>query len=118
MNPNNDQLMSWLRSTIAIVSGMAITAGYGNSETWATVGGVILLLVPFVWGTFVHTDAAKIAQVAALPDVAKIISVPSPNPESAVAIAVDDRNQPKVTNSIGVSLPNPTAASAAKKVTI
>ena len=55
------------------------------------------------WGAMTHTDSAKIAAVAALPDVAKIVAVPSPDRNSAVAAAVADQEQPKVTNSIGVS---------------
>lgn len=116
--PNQDQAISWVRSTVAMIGGIAIGAGYGNAETWTMIGGVVTMAVPYVWGWFAHTSAAKlsaisdmrpsdkraafaqvpdsvkIAAVEAMPDVKRIVVLPTA--KNGVAEAVADETRPKV----------------------
>ena len=115
---NQDQILSLVRTTLASVSVWAITKGYGDSQTWAVIGGVAALVVPYLWGLYVHSDAQKInavaamtgsqknvafvgvsdstklAAVEAMPDVKAI--VPVTGATGAVAAAVADPSRPKV----------------------
>ena len=50
-----------------------------------------------VWGLMKHTDAAKIAEVSALPEVKSIVIKASAPASSAGAAAAIDPAQPKVT---------------------
>ena len=92
--PSMDQVISWVRTTIALISGWAMGRGIGDANLWMMVGGVATALVPYVWGTFAHSDAAKIAAVADMPDVKKIEVRPSAT--GALADAVTDPTRPKV----------------------
>ncbi len=91
MTPNSDQLLSLLR-TLLQIAGTAIVA-HGtlgiNGAMWEQISGGILMLAPIVWSMFAHTDSAKIAAVAAMPDVEKIVV------------------QPKATDGVGAALADP-----------
>lgn len=82
------------------VATLLIALGFPPVEvsTWLGIGlaavGVLSVLVPGIIGAFKHTDKAKIASVAALPDVAKVEVVPTAKPE--IAALAEDNNQPKV----------------------
>jgi len=100
--PNQDQLLSVLRTLIGFGSGIAVGKGLVTVDqatmigdaTLTTIGGAATL-VPLIWGLFAHTTSAKIAAVTALPDVKKIVTVSVPiNP--AVAAAASDATQTKV----------------------
>lgn len=84
---------------------------YVAAKGWipeSSVGDVLAALSAAgaaIWSVYNKTDTAKIAAVEAIPDVAKIVAVPNPDPTGAMADAVADSARPKVTNSIGVSAP-------------
>ena len=96
MTPNSDQLLSLLR-TILQIAGTAIVA-HGtlgiNGAMWEQISGAILMIAPTIWSMFVHTDSAKLAAVAALPDVEKIVV--QPQASDGVGKALADPTQTKV----------------------
>lgn len=71
---NRDQILSLVRDILKIV-GMGLiangTVSAGGWDIWTTgiveVAGCGLVVGPIIWGQFAHTDAAKIASVAAMP---------------------------------------------------
>ena len=72
MNPNLDQILSLVRSIIAVFGGYAIGRGWINEEQLTLFAGIAASLVPLIWGMAVHTDTAKLASVAALPGPEKL----------------------------------------------
>lgn len=66
MNPNQDQVLSWVRTTIAGVAGFAIGHGYGSAELWSMISGIAMLVVPYLWGAYMHTSAAKLEAIAGM----------------------------------------------------
>ncbi len=96
MTPNTDQLMSLLR-TLLQIAGTAIVA-HGtlgiNGAMWEQISGGVLMLAPVVWSMLVHTDAAKIAAVEAMPDITKITVKASAT--DGIADAANDPSRPKV----------------------
>jgi hypothetical protein len=119
MEPNQDQVMSIVRSTIAVVSGWAISKGYGDSQLWLMIGGLAGVIVPYIWGVYAHTNAAKLAAIVSMPraeknatfnqisDGVKLASVEampavkrivvSSAASNGVADAANDTNRPKIT---------------------
>lgn len=101
--PNQDQVLSLVRSILAIVGTMLATKGVVSSSDWTTYSGAILVFVPIVWSMFAHTDSAKLKAVEAMPDVKNIVVVngkletPTPAASAAVAAAADP-SRPKVVN--------------------
>ncbi len=95
MYPNQDQVLGLVRNLLALGGGVAIGRGWITGEQLAQIGGLAGGLVPVVWTLFAHTDGAKLAAVAALPDVKKIITVAAPTSD-AVKVAVTDSSQPKI----------------------
>jgi hypothetical protein len=69
--PSSDQVQSWVRTTIAGVGGWAVGKGYGDASLWTMIGGVASLAVPYVWGAFAHTNAAKLEGIATMPRAEK-----------------------------------------------
>ena len=71
---NSDQLMSLLR-TVLQIAGTALVA-HGTlgitGAMWEQISGAVVMIAPVIWGIYAHTDAAKIASVASMPDVAQI----------------------------------------------
>jgi hypothetical protein len=96
MTPNNEQLMSLLR-TLLQIAGTAIVA-HGtlgiNGAMWEQISGAVIMIAPIVWSMFAHTDAASIAKVAAMPDVEKIVVQPKAADDVGAALA--DPTQTKV----------------------
>lgn len=93
--PNLDQILSLVRAILVILGSVLVTKGFPQSN-WEAIAGVVVMLVPVVWSMFVHTDAQKLKAVEKLPDVAKIVPVSIPDPNSAVAAAVEDPARVKV----------------------
>lgn len=91
---NQDQFMSWFRTTLGGVATLAVEHGIVNGQTATAITGVVVGLVPLLWGYFVHTDSGKLAAVEALPGVEKIIT--GPDATDGVAAATADRDRPKV----------------------
>lgn len=103
---NSDQMLSALRTLIAVLSGVAIGHGWLTADQAATLGanvlaivGALATLVPLLWGLKSHSDASKIAAVAAMPEVAKIVPSATAARDSAVVQAAFDPSQPKVVRS-------------------
>lgn len=70
---NQDQLLSTLRSILAIVGGWAVGRGYITNDQLVLIGGALTALVPVVWGIAVHTTSATIKAGAAADGVEKIV---------------------------------------------
>ena len=102
---NQEQLLSLLRTVLKVVGASVVAHGTMgiNGAAWEQISGAIMMLAPIAWDMYVHTDAAKIAAVTAMPDVAKIVPTVNAAPTSAVAVAAADSAQPKV-----VAAPAPT----------
>ena len=96
MTPNTEQLMSLLRAVLQIMGTALVAHGtLGiNAALWEQISGGVLMLAPVIWGMFAHTDAAKIASVAAMPDVEKIVVQPLAS--DGVGAALADPTQTKV----------------------
>lgn len=74
-NFDQDQVLSYTRTTIAGVSGWAIGKGYGDAQLWTMIGGVAGIIVPYVWGRFAHTSTAKLAAIATMPPADKRVAM-------------------------------------------
>ena len=66
--PNQAQVLSALRWVVTVGGGFATTKGYLSSDQVTLILGVISTLVPLIFSFTVHTDSAKIAAVANIPD--------------------------------------------------
>lgn len=108
---NQDQFLSWLRTTLGGIGALAVQYGLTNSNTATWITGALVAIAPFVWGYFVHTDSAKLAAVEALPGVEKIVT--APNAADGVAAATADRSRPKVVAEF--PSPSPYATSSQRK---
>ena len=93
---NSDQLMSLLRTLLQIAGTALVSHGtLGiNGAMWEQISGAIIMVAPVVWSMASHTDGAKIASVAAMPDVAQIVVKSTAKDGAAQAAA--DPTQPKV----------------------
>ena len=66
---NNAQLLSLLRTILQIIGTFVIAHGSMgiNAAMWEQISGAVIVVAPTIWGLFSHSDAAKIAAVAAMP---------------------------------------------------
>ncbi len=64
---NQDQILSMIRSILAVVGGWAVSKGYATDDQLVLAGGILTALVPLVWGMAVHTKNAKAAAVQLSP---------------------------------------------------
>lgn len=93
---NLDQFLSWLRTTMGGVGYLLASYGVtGADEWWPTVTGIVLAVVPYIWGYVSHTNAAKLVAASDVPGVDKIRILPNA-PADVIAVANDD-GIPKVT---------------------
>ncbi len=74
---NQDQLLSTLRSILAIVGGWAVGRGYITNDQLVLAGGALASLVPLVWGIAVHTHKATVAAAQAVPSAQVLVSDPT-----------------------------------------
>ena len=93
---NQDQVMGILRVVVPMVIAYCVAKGWVSTSQAADVGAAVITIGAAVWSGVAHTDSAKIAAVAAMPDVAKVeikstAAVGSPGQTAAV-----DTAQPKV----------------------
>jgi len=86
---NQDQFLSWLRTTLSGVGYLATSYGITSGSTAATVSGIIMAAAPYVWGFFVHTDAAKLQAAGAVPGVRPVEVTSSAAPDLQ-RLAIDD----------------------------
>lgn len=119
MEPNQDQILHLVRTTIGFISGWAVAKGYGDANFWVMISGVAGVIVPYVWGLYANSNAAKLNSIAAMPagaknaafnqisDSVKLASVEampdvkrivvSSAAKDGVADAAADNSRPKVT---------------------
>jgi hypothetical protein len=112
-----DMIGGILRAVVPPALTYVVAKGWIPQESVGDVLAALSAVGAAIWSVYNKTDSSKIAAVEAIPDVAKIVAVPNPNPDGAVKAAVDDENRTKVTSSTGVLSPNPSVA-ASRKVTI
>lgn len=93
---NQDQLLSLLRAVLQIIGTAVVAHGtLGiNGAMWEQIAGAVVMIAPALWGVAVHTDAAKIASVTAMPDVTAVVVKAGAVDGAATAAA--DPTQPKV----------------------
>lgn len=97
MTPNLDQFLSWLRTTMSGVGYLLTSYGVTGADTWwPTVSGIILAVVPYVWGYVAHSNSAKLLSAKDVPGVEKIKIDAAAAPPDVMAVA-KDANVPKVT---------------------
>ena len=102
MGPNLEQIKSAARDLLQIVGTLLISGKvWGITESnWAAITGLVMMLLPFIWGMFVHTEANAVAVAAAIPAVKKVEVEPTPagaalakaagsTPSAVVVIAPD-----------------------------
>lgn len=105
MQFNVDQIQSFIRWALSLsgpVGAYLISRGMTpealDSVTTAIISivGVIPPAIALIWGIKAHTDAAKLRSVESMPDVKSIVSIVNPDPNSAVAAAIDNPKMNKV----------------------
>ncbi|SRR6266699_2052720 len=92
---NQDQLFGILRIAAAVILPILTAKGYVPAGAVTDITSAVVAIGAAGWSWGAHTDGAKLAAVAALPDVRKIITVTSPT-NDAVKAAMNDSSQPKV----------------------
>lgn len=115
MTPNSAQLISLL-STILKIAGTAIVA-HGtlgiNGAMWEQISGGVLLLAPVIFDMFKHTDSATIERVAAISPEAKNVAfagISDATKIAAVAAMPDVEKivvQPQASDGVGAALADP-----------
>ena len=96
VTPNQDQVLSAVRTFIALACGLGIANGYITSDTATLITAFGLALVPLLWGVLVHTNNNKIAAAEALPNVQAIVVPVTASRDSAASKAASDSSRPKV----------------------
>ena len=86
---NSDQLLSLLRTLLQIAGTALVSHGTLGitGAMWEQISGAVIMIAPMIWGMYAHTDAAKIASVAAMPDVEKIVVQPAAGDGVGAALA-------------------------------
>lgn len=92
--PNQDQVMSFVRWALTALGTILTTNGTVSASVWQQVSGIILMIFPFVWSMFVHTQAATVMKAAAIPGVEPIRI--NSNAAPALQKVAADRSVPSV----------------------
>lgn len=93
--PTQAQVESLVKTLFGFLSGWAVVHGYGDANLWMSLSGIVLGLVPVIWGLVRNTHASQVKQVAALPEVQSVVIVPGT--KNGVGAAAADPAQPKIT---------------------
>ena len=93
---NSNVVMGILRALIPGLVAYAAGRGWISASSAGEIGAAIITLGSAAWSASTNTQAASIAAVTAMPDVAKVVPRANAAPDSAVAIAAADPAQPKV----------------------
>ena len=111
-----DMIYGILRAVIPPALTYVVAKGWIPEASGGDVMAALSAVGAAIWSVYLKTDSSKMAAVEAIPDVAKIVAKPSPDPNGAVAEAIDDPDRPKVVNSIGMSnqIPSQATSSALK----
>lgn len=96
--PNQDQVLSALRWLLTVAGGYAAQRGYLDNEQVLSITGAVLALATVAWGLFAHSKQQKLASVAAMPNVATIVTTDQKTADAApsekVVSAVDQATKP------------------------
>jgi hypothetical protein len=71
---NQDQVLSIVRSVLKIGGTLLVAYGYVSDQQWITITSAVIAVAPMVWDMYVHTKQAKLAAVAAMPEVKGIVT--------------------------------------------
>jgi len=74
---NSDQVLGALRALVPTIVAYAVGKGWIPAASAADVGAAIIALGAAGWSVYAHTNTNKIAAVAALPDVQKVVTTPT-----------------------------------------
>lgn len=119
MTPNNAQILSAVRWLLTVGGTYLVARGMSQDmvddlSTWIILGfAIVPPFAAFVWGLFVHTDAAKLAAVDALPKDQIVGVVVAPTATNGIRAAATNPALTKVM----LATPAITAAIAAAPVT-
>ena len=91
---NQDQFLGLVRNATALGSGIAIGRGWISAETGTLIAGGVLSFVPLAWSFFAHTNLAKLAAAATVPEVKAIVV--EPNGNKVIEEAARDPSQGKI----------------------
>lgn len=94
---NQDQFLGALKIIVPSAVSYLVGKGYIPAGTAADVGTAIVTVLAASWSWWAHRDSARIAAVAAMPDIAKVVIAAGASSTSAAAQAANDRDQTKVT---------------------
>ncbi len=70
---NQDQILSLLRSLLAIAGGWLVSKGLLNDSQFATLSGAIMAVAPTIWGILTHTETATVKAAERAPGVVKVV---------------------------------------------
>lgn len=79
MNPNT--WISWITTGIGLAVPMAVTQGWISPSTSASLISAAGVLVPIIWGGFIHSDSKVVQTAGAIPGVKPVEIGPSAAPE-------------------------------------
>jgi hypothetical protein len=89
-----EQFLSWLKTTMGLIAGIAGSYGVGNANIWAMISAIVIGIAPYVWGYIANTKLAQIQKAAALPEVSSVVIKPLAT--NGIAAAAADPTQPKI----------------------
>ena len=69
---NSDQLMSVVRAALQIVGTFLTTYGLITAEQWQPMLGGLMMIIPVIWGIYVHSKWYTVKAAARLPEVSKV----------------------------------------------
>lgn len=98
--PNQEQVKSAIRWAMATFGPFLTANGYASDSMIQLGGGILISLVPFVWGLFAHTQENAVAVVG---EIAK-------DPTSPVKGVVVENNM--AGRKLAESIPGPTVVPA------
>jgi hypothetical protein len=97
-----EQFLSWLKTTLGFVAGVAVAKGYISDQGATAIIGAVIAVVPLVWGFIANTKLAQIKTTAALPEVSSVVIKPSAT--NGIAAAAADPLQPKIVKSTSTNV--------------
>ena len=88
MNPNT--WISFLTSVIGMAGAAAGTDGLISGKMSQTIASAATMLVPIVWGKFVHSDSKVVQTASVVHGVAEPIRISADAPAALQALAKDN----------------------------
>jgi hypothetical protein len=75
---NAQQIQSFVRAVLVMVGTLVVKKGYADSETWTTIAGFIVGIVPLVWSYFRHAQPPGSSPSNPTPPVLTTVNKPTP----------------------------------------